>query len=240
MIYMKNNTPKHVAFIMDGNRRWAKAKGLDTSAGHAAGSEALMTMVEACAKRGVEIITVYALSTENLKKRSKTELAGLFALLVKQLVEKRSMLKEQGVSLNFLGHLDALPKQVQKVCQDATKELQGNTRVQCNILLNYGGRREVVDAVKEIVASGISSEEITEDLISDHLYTRGLPDPDLIVRTGGQVRLSNFLIWQMSYSELTFVDTLWPDMDEVILDTVLDQFSKKSRRYGGQDVLNNT
>ncbi len=233
---MAKNIPKHVAFIMDGNRRWAKARGLDTAAGHAAGSESLLRVVEACAKRGVEVITVYALSTENLKKRSKTELAGLFALLIKQLVEKRAMLKEQGVSLQFLGNLEALPKQVQKVCQDAAKELQGNTRVQCNILLNYGGRKEVVDAVKEIIDAGISSDTITEDLISDHLYTRGLPDPDLIVRSGGQVRLSNFLIWQMSYSELAFIDTLWPDMDDVVLDTLFDDFSRQSRRFGGQDV----
>lgn len=233
---MENTVPKHIAFIMDGNRRWAKERGLSASEGHAAGSEALMRMVEACAKRGVEIITVYALSTENLEKRSKTELAGIFGLLVKELVAKRAMLKENGVSLSFLGKIKQLPKQVQDVCLEATQELKDMSRVKCNIMLNYGGRDEIVTAMQEIMQSGVSMKDINEEMISKHLYTKGMPDPDLIVRTGGQVRLSNFLIWQMSYSELAFTDTLWPDMNETVLDELLEDYAARSRRFGGNDA----
>lgn len=227
--------PKHIAFIMDGNRRWATERGLSPSEGHAAGAEALMKMVELCAKRGVEIVTVYALSTENLEKRSKTELAGIFGLLIKELVAKRGMLKENGVSLSFLGRIKQLPKQVQEVCLDATKELKDMSRVKCNIMLNYGGRDEIVMAMQEIMQSGVDMKEINEEMITKHLYTKGMPDPDLIVRTGGQVRLSNFLIWQMSYSELAFTDTLWPDMNEAVLDGLLAEYAGRSRRFGGND-----
>jgi undecaprenyl diphosphate synthase len=233
---MNNNIPKHIAFIMDGNRRWAKERGLSPSEGHAAGAEALMRMVEACAKRGIEIITVYALSTENLEKRSKTELAGIFGLLVKELVAKRGMLKENGVSLSFLGKLKHLPHKVQEVCDEAVSELKDMSRVKCNIMLNYGGRDEIVTAMQDIMQSGVNMRDINEEMISKHLYTKGMPDPDLIVRTGGQLRLSNFLIWQMSYSELAFTDTLWPDMNEAVLDALLEDYAVRSRRFGGGDV----
>lgn len=232
---MQNNIPKHVAFIMDGNRRWAAERGLTPTEGHAAGAEALMKVVEACAKRGVEIVTVYALSTENLKKRSKRELAGIFGLLVKELVAKRGMLRENGVSLSFLGKIKQLPKQVQDVCVEAVAELKDMSRVKCNIMLNYGGRDEIVTAMQEIMNEGVSMKDINEEMITQHLYTKGMPDPDVIVRTGGQVRLSNFLIWQMSYSELIFTDTLWPDMNDEQIDLLLTEYAGRKRRYGGND-----
>jgi undecaprenyl diphosphate synthase len=228
--------PKHIAFIMDGNRRWAKERGLSAKEGHEAGSAALMRMIEICAERGVEMVTVYALSTENIKKRSPLELAGLFALLIKEMTVNRKKFKENGVALSFFGKIKQLPKDVQDVCFDSMKELKDGARIKCNIMLNYGGRDEIVRAVQDIVASGTDIKDINESLISEHLYTKGLPDPDLIVRTGGQVRLSNFLIWQMSYSELAFVDTLWPDMDAEVLDELIASYATQSRRFGGNDV----
>jgi undecaprenyl diphosphate synthase len=232
---MNNTVPKHIAFIMDGNRRWARERGLTTKQGHEAGFQKLIEMIEICASRGVEIVTIYALSTENIKKRSKTEIATLFGLITREFVRSRKRLQEHGVQLSFYGKIKQLPKDVQDVCIESMKELKDQSRIKCNIMLNYGGRDEIVQAVQSIVAAGIDIKEINEELISEHLYTRGLPDPDLIVRTGGDIRLSNFLIWQMSYSELAFTSTLWPDISETELDTIFDDYARRSRRFGGND-----
>jgi undecaprenyl diphosphate synthase len=237
---MKNELPKHIGIIMDGNRRWAKQRNLEAKDGHRAGLENLSKVVEAAADRGVEIITVYAFSTENLKKRSAKEVYALFELLIEGLRRQRKRLNGLGVNLSFFGELKALPGRVQRNIKEAMNVLKHNERIKCNIMFNYGGRSEIIKAMKEIMLSGKAADEINEELISQHLYTKGLPDPDLIIRTGGDFRLSNFLIWQMSYSELYFTDVLWPDFDEKALDAALEDYAQRSRRYGGQDVAKPT
>lgn len=232
-----NQVPKHIGFIMDGNRRWAKERGLSSIEGHQAGARALSNLVEACAKRGVETVTVYALSTENLKKRSSKELAGLFDILLSWLRRERKRLKENGVRVTFLGQMKRLPQKVQRAANEAMDVLKKNERIKCNIMLNYGGRDEIIYAIKDIVKEGVPADEINEELVSQHLYTKDSPDPDLIVRTGGDKRISNFLIWQMSYAELYFTKTYWPDFNEEELDKALASFAHRSRRFGGQDKL---
>lgn len=229
--------PKHIGIIMDGNRRWAKRRDLSVFDGHKAGLENLAEIVDACADRGVEVVTVYAFSTENFKNRGAKEVADLFELLVKGLAREMSRMKKMGVRLDFLGQLKGLPGRVQKNMREAVAILKHNERIKCNVMFNYGGRSEIVDAIQEIVREGKSAKEINEALINEHLYTRGLPDPDLIIRTGGELRLSNFLIWQMSYSELYFTKTLWPDFNEACLDEALAEYEQRTRRFGGQDVL---
>ena len=234
-----SSIPKHIGIIMDGNRRWAKARGLSSGEGHAAGAEALSNIIEACAERGVETVTIYAFSTENFKNRSAKEIAVLFELIVGWLQRKQNDMKEKGVRLAFLGDLTKLPDRIQHKIDHAVDVLKNNERIKCNILLNYGGRTEIVNAMKEIMKEGKSAEEINEDMINNHLYTKGQADPDLIIRTGGEVRVSNFLIWQLSYSELYFTDTLWPDFTPAELDKSLAEYARRERRFGGEAVLEN-
>jgi len=231
---MSQHIPKHVGFIMDGNRRWAKERGLTAGEGHAAGAENMSKIVEACAKLGVETITFYAFSTENFKKRSQGEIATLFGLLGVWLQKKSDIMKKQGVRLAFLGDLSKLPERLQNKINHAVDVLKNNERIKCNILMNYGGRPEIVHAIQQIIQEHRSADEINEELIANHLYTKGQPDPDLIIRTGGEMRLSNFLIWQMSYSELYFTDTYWPDFDENELEKAFQDFANRQRRYGGE------
>lgn len=220
---------------MDGNRRWAKQRGLSTAEGHRAGFEALMKVIEWAAQRGVTTITIYAFSTENFKKRSVTEIADLFDLVVTGLRRQTKRMKENGIRLNFLGELKRLPERIQRNMKDAVSALKDNERIKCNIMFNYGGRTEIVHAIRELIASGKSAKEINEELVSQHLYTAGQPDPEFIIRTGGEMRLSNFLLWQMSYSELYFTDTLWPDFDEACFQAALTEYARRTRRFGGQD-----
>lgn len=228
--------PKHIGIIMDGNRRWAKQRGLSTAEGHRVGLETLSKIVEAAASRGVSTITFYAFSTENFKKRSAAEIADLFELTVTGLRREVKRMRASGVRLSFLGELRRLPERVQRNMKQAVEVLKENERIKCNIMFNYGGRTEIVSAIKELIESGKSAKEINEEMVAQHLYTRGQPDPDLIIRTGGEMRLSNFLLWQMSYSELYFTDVLWPDFDEKQLDLALTEFASRSRRFGGQDA----
>lgn len=221
---------------MDGNRRWAKERGLSTGEGHGAGAENISTIVEACAKRGVETVTIYAFSTENFKNRSAKEVGILFGLLATWLQRKSKMMKEQGVRLAFLGDLKQLPERLQHKISHAVDVLKNNERIKCNILMNYGGRPEIVNAMKEIIREGKSADEINEELIEQHLYTKGQSDPDLMIRTGGEMRVSNFLIWQLSYSELYFTDTYWPDFNEVELDKALADYALRERRFGGEAI----
>jgi undecaprenyl diphosphate synthase len=232
-----SQTPKHIGFIMDGNRRWAKQNQLSTLEGHTAGSKALGALIEECTKLGVETVTVYALSTENLEKRMKSELKGIFGLLSNWISKKQDHLNKNGINLQFFGKLDQLPKSLQRKMNKITEVLKHNERIKLNVLLNYGGRAEIVESVKQIIKDGTSAADINEELISQNLYTKNLPDPDLIIRTGGQKRISNFLVWQMSYSELYFTDTLWPDFDSNQLHKALTDYSSRSRRFGGQDKL---
>lgn len=232
-----SQTPKHIGFIMDGNRRWAKGCGLSTGEGHAAGAENISRIVEACAKRGVETVTIYAFSTENFKSRSAKEVAILFELLASWLHRKSKLMKEQGVRLAFLGDLKQLPERLQHKIDHAVDVLKSNERIKCNILMNYGGRPEIINAVKEIIREGKSADDINEELIEQHLYTKGQSDPDLMIRTGGEMRVSNFLIWQLSYSELYFTDTFWPDFDETELDKALEDYAMRERRFGGESII---
>lgn len=234
---MLNKVPKHIGIIMDGNRRWAQQRGLSAVEGHRAGLETLAQILDACADKGVSIVTVYAFSTENIKNRSRKEVFALFELLVSALRREVGRMKKIGVHLSFLGQLKSLPRKVQRNIKEAVAILKHNERIKCNIMFNYGGRSEIVEAMKEIMDSGKGASEINEELISQHLYTKGIPDPDIIIRTGGELRLSNFLIWQMSYSELYFTDVLWPDFDENCLEKVLDEYAKRSRRFGGQEAV---
>ena len=234
---MEKQLPKHIGIIMDGNRRWARQRGLSDVEGHKAGLETLAKLLDYCAERGVQIVTVYAFSTENFKNRGRKEVFALFELIVSALRREMGRMKEMGVSISFLGRLKALPKKVQRNMKEAVNILKHNERIKCNIMFNYGGRLEIVEAMKDIMASGKGADEINEELISQYLYTKGLPDPDLIIRTGGELRLSNFLIWQMSYSELYFTDVLWPDFDEKCLDKALDEYLRRVRKFGGQSPV---
>src|SRR3989339_1373869 len=231
-----SHIPKHIGIIMDGNRRWAKERGLSAGDGHAAGAENLSKIIEACAKRGVETVTIYAFSTENFKKRSRKEIATLFGLVGIWLQRKSEEMKERGVCLAFLGDLTKLPERLQHKINHAVDVMKDNERIKCNVLMNYGGRPELVNAFKEIVNKGISADEINEELIEQHLYTKGQSDPDLMIRTGGEMRVSNFLIWQLSYSELYFTDTYWPDFNEAELDKALEEYARRERRLGGDVV----
>lgn len=231
-----SHLPKHIGIIMDGNRRWAKERGLSASDGHAAGAENLSRILEVCAKRGIETVTIYAFSTENFKKRSRKEIATLFELLGIWIQRKSTEMKERGVCLAFLGDLSKLPERLQQKISHVVDVLKDNERIKCNVLMNYGGRSEIVNAFKELVKQGVVADQINEQLIEQHLYTKGQADPDFVIRTGGEMRISNFLIWQLSYSELYFTDTYWPAFDEAELDKALLEYVRRERRLGG-DLL---
>ncbi|MEX0621837.1 MAG: polyprenyl diphosphate synthase [Candidatus Woykebacteria bacterium] len=226
---MKKVVPRHVAIIMDGNRRWAEAKKVSAYKGHEAGLEALESAVKGAKKLGVKYLTVYALSTENIRERSKLEISFLFSLIKKGLAEKLPMLKENGVQVRFIGDLGGLPVDIQKTAKDVEKRLSKNNDLFLSIALNYGSRDEIVQAVRKI---NKPSRTVTSESIEKYLYTTGVPDPDLIIRTGGQRRLSNFLLWQSVYSELYFTDTLWPDFSEKELKKIAADFSNRVRNFG--------
>jgi undecaprenyl diphosphate synthase len=227
----EENIPKHIAIIMDGNRRWARKRGLPAIEGHRNGALALERITEHCGKREIKILTVYAFSSEN-RNRKKEELGGLMDLLRYFIRKKREKLNKLGASLRILGDLSFFPDDLQREINKTVSLLRDNSKIHLNIALNYGGREEIVRAVKRIVESGASPDEVTEDLVEKNLYTSGQPDPDLIIRAGGVIRLSNFLLWQVSYSELYFTDVLWPDFNEQELDRALDDFSERQRRFG--------
>lgn len=218
---------RHVSLIMDGNRRWAKSKGLSTRDGHKEGVEALERVVKAAAKLQIEFLTVYALSTENLKERENAELKDLFSLIRSGFVSKLPTLKREGVKVNFIGNLAKLPLAVRKTLAATEKALAVNERLVLNIAINYGSREEILKAAGSLVG-----KEASEAEFADRLYTANIPDPDLIVRTGGQVRLSNFLLWQGAYSELYFTDTLWPDFGEKDFEKALKEFERRKRNFG--------
>ncbi|HEY4694532.1 MAG TPA: polyprenyl diphosphate synthase [Candidatus Nanoarchaeia archaeon] len=225
---MENIVPDHVAIIMDGNRRWAKQRGLPALAGHAAGVEALEKVVTLAAKKKIKFLTVYALSAENLQERGQSELAGLFSLIQKGLVTKLDRLVKEGVKLVFLGNIKALPTLVQKALGLALERSKGGKGLQLAVALNYSSRAEIVEAAQK--ASSI--KDLDETKFSNLLYTSPTADPDLIIRTGGQKRLSNFLLWQASYSELYFTDLLWPDFGEKDFERALEDFALRKRNFG--------
>jgi undecaprenyl diphosphate synthase len=229
---MKDNIPKHIAIIMDGNRRWARQRGLPEIKGHEAGVEALEAVVEAGAKIGVETITVYALSTENLKERAKREVIGLFDLMKRGYHTKLKKMMQKGVRVKILGELSGLPKMIQNIIDQLKKTYIKNESIKLNIALNYGGKREVIQAVKELLKEGIDLEKLSETDLDNYLYTKGEPDPELVIRTGGRIRLSNFLLWQTAYSELYFTKTLWPDFNEKELKKAIKWYQFQKRNFG--------
>jgi undecaprenyl diphosphate synthase len=226
--------PRHVAIIMDGNGRWAKARGLPRTEGHRQGTENLRRVLKSCVKFKVEILTIYAFSTENWS-RPQAEVQMLMRILESVIDRELHELHESGVQLRHIGELDGIHASLQKKIRKAMEMTKDNTRLILNIAFNYGGRNEIVRAVKRIVEDHIPAEQITEQLISRYLYTSDLPDPDLIIRTSGELRVSNFLIWQGAYSELYSTPTYWPDFNEEELRQALIDYGMRKRRFGKTD-----
>ena len=224
--------PKHIAIIMDGNRRWAAARGLSASRGHKAGAENLEKIIDHCKEIGIKHLTVYALSTENWKKRSAKEVKGIFDLLLKIVKEKREEYKKSGIKFFVLGNFQAFPLKVRKAIKKIVDMILDQERLKFNVALNYGGRYEIVTAIKKIIKDGVKPAQVNEKLVSKYLYTSGQPDPDLLIRPGGEYRLSNFLLWQMSYAELYFTDILWPDFTPKQLDKAIKWYQQRQRRLG--------
>lgn len=231
----KDNLPKHVAIIMDGNGRWAKQKGFIRVIGHENGSKSVRTTIEACAKIGIENLTLYAFSTENWN-RPKREVDTLMKLLIKSLKSELSTLQENNIKLVCIGNLNMLPASTQKGLQNAIEITKNNTRMTLTLALSYSSREEIINVVKEIsdkVKNNIISiSAVDESIINQHLYTRNLPDVDLLIRTSGEHRISNFLLWQIAYAELYFTDVLWPDFTEEHLIQALASYQKRERRFG--------
>lgn len=228
----KNNIPKHIAIIMDGNRRWARRRGLPDIAGHEAGANALEKIVDEAENLGVETITVYALSTENIKERAKREIFGLFNLMRQGYNTKLKKMMTEGVKVNILGEVRGLPVIIKRIIDEIKKTYIKNESIKLNIALNYGGKKELLEAIKDIVKKGVEVDKINERLIEKHLYTNGTHDPELVIRTGGRVRLSNFLLWQTAYSELYFTKVLWPDFDESELKKAILWYQSQKRNFG--------
>mgnify|MGYP000699762046 CR=1 FL=1 len=224
-----NNLPCHVAVIMDGNGRWAQKRGLPRSAGHKAGAETFRKLGTYCKHLGIDYLTVYAFSTENWK-RPADEVSTLMGLLKKYMQEAIDTMERDQMKLRFFGDLSALSPELQALAHKANEVADRVEGFQANLCINYGGRDEILHAARECAAAG---EEMTEENLERHLYSAGIPDPELIIRPGGELRLSNFLLWQCAYSEFYFCDTLWPDFGERDLDEAIVAFQQRDRRFGG-------
>ncbi len=223
--------PRHIAIIMDGNGRWAKKRSMPRSAGHVAGAKTFKNIARYCNKIGLEYLTVYAFSTENWK-RPKDEVDGIMNLLRDYLKDAENF-KSDNIKVKFIGNLEPLAddiKELIKKDEDGSKDATG---LKLNIAINYGGRDEIVNAVKKIITSEIPADQITEDTVSENLYTADMPDPDFIIRPSGEYRLSNYLIWQSAYAEYWFSDILWPDFKPKHLEKAIDDFNHRNRRFGG-------
>lgn len=228
---VKDTKLKHIAIIMDGNRRWAKEKNLPTALGHKKGVDALKNTLRACNDFGVKYLTVYAFSTENWN-RKKEEVEFLMNLVAVTLTNELDEMHKENVQIHFIGDLTKLSDKLQKILNNAVEITKNNTGVVLQIALNYGSRDEIIHAVKKIVDLKISSEEVTENLFSSNLYTAGVPDPDILIRTGGEQRISNYLLWQIAYSEIIIRKEFWPDFDNISLKESILEFGKRQRRYG--------
>ena len=233
----KEGMPRHIAIIMDGNRRWARQKGLDIKQGHKEGAKTLEKIVRYANKIGLEYITVYAFSTENWK-RTEDEVGALMLLLQNYLDDYSKRADTENIKVKVLGDITALSSGMQKSIQKCMERTKDNTGVTFNIALNYGGRDEIVKAVRKIsedVKNGnLKIEDINEETISNSLYTAGQPDPDLLIRTSGEIRTSNFLPWQIVYSEFVFIEKNWPDFTEKDLDEAIEIYKKRNRKFGAQ------
>ena len=227
--------PRHVAVIMDGNGRWAQKRHLPRIAGHRSGTQSARTTIETCARLKIEALTLYAFSVENWR-RPKTEIDFLMALLREYLRKEMPLLQKNNIRMRFLGRIDELPAGVQNDARDAMEKTAGNKGMVLCVALNYGGRAEIVDAMNAILSERNghgTPNKVTEEQLSRHLYTEGLPDPDLLIRTSGEMRVSNFLLWQIAYAEIFVTETLWPDFNRARLLEALLEFQKRERRYGG-------
>ncbi len=223
--------PRHVGIIMDGNGRWARARGLPRLAGHRAGTEALRRVLRAAVEFDIQILTIYAFSTENWD-RPEDEVKGLLSIMARVIDRELSELHKEGVQVRHIGRLERLPPKLRHKVQDAVELTRDNQQLILNVAFDYGGRAELVDAIRRIIADGVPAEQVDETLVSHYVYTSGLPDPDLIIRTGGEMRVSNFLIWQGAYAEFYVTPTLWPDFDKDELYKALQDYSQRERRFG--------
>jgi undecaprenyl diphosphate synthase len=224
-----------VAIIMDGNGRWAQQRGLSRQQGHRAGTENIRRIIQAFGERGVRALTLYAFSTENWT-RPRREVNALMRLIPRVIDRELNELHRQGVRLVHVGDMTPLDERLRRKVEDAIALTKDNTRMTVALAFNYGGRAEIVDAVRRIVRERTPADRIDEAAISEHLYTAGLPELDLLIRTAGDMRISNFLLWQSAYAELYFTPTLWPDFDEAEIDRALDAFAQRERRFGGVPV----
>lgn len=230
--------PAHVAIIMDGNGRWAKQRGLPRLAGHQAGTENLRRTIRACVELGIRYLSIYAFSTENWG-RPKEEVEGLLRILESVIEKELNELHKEGVQLRHIGRLEKLPEALRKKVENAIELTKDNTTLTVVVAFNYGGRDEIVFAVEKLIKEGTKVEEVSEALITQHLFTAGIPDPDLIIRTSGEMRLSNFLIWQAAYSEYYVTPAYWPDFDKAELQKAIDAYCQRSRRFGCLDEKDN-
>lgn len=228
---VKNTNLQHIAIIMDGNRRWAKEKLLPSAMGHQKGVDSLRSTMRLFDEFGIKYLTVYAFSTENWN-RKKEEVEFLMGLLAKTLLNELDDMHKENVKIRFLGDISQLNKNLIKIVNDAQEKTKNNTGVNLNIAFNYGARNEIVHAMQSIIKEGIAPEQINEETISKHLYTKDIPDPDLLIRTGGEKRISNYLLWQLAYSEIYVTDTYWPEFDRKELTKAIVEFEKRNRRFG--------
>ena len=225
-------TPRHIGYIVDGNRRWAKERGMSSYQGHLAGYETMKDVVQATFDAGVEYVSVYIFSTENWK-RTPDEVRHLMGLVLRLLTKDLSMLSDNNIRLRVLGTDDRVSGTIKKAIARAEEKTAHNTRGTLAMCFNYGGQQEIVDAVKKVVQSGVPADDITADVIAEQLYAPEVPPCDIIVRTSGEQRLSNFMLWRAAYSELIFLDISWPDMTKNTVTGILEEYSKRSRRFGG-------
>ena len=224
--------PRHVAIIMDGNGRWAKARGLPRLEGHRAGTENLRRIIRASAEMGIQYLTFYAFSTENWA-RPKAEVVGLMRILAEVIDREIRELHEEGARLIHIGHLEGLAKSLQKKVRGAIELTKDNRRITIVLAFNYGGRDEIVTAIKNMLKDQVNPKDVDADLVSSYMFTKGIPDPDLVIRTSGEQRTSNFLTWQSVYSEWYFPEVYWPDFDAAELRKAIEAYTSRERRYGG-------
>jgi len=227
----RERVPRHIAIIMDGNGRWARERGLPRLAGHRAGTENIRRIVESCVEAGIEVLTLYAFSTENWQRPAE-EVRGLLHLLGEVIERETAELHRNGVRILHAGSLEGVPETLAQRIRDAVALTRENTRLTLNVAFNYGGRAEIVHAVRRLISEGVRPEEVTEERLSRALYTGGLPDPDLIIRTAGEMRLSNFLLWQAAYSEYYCTPVYWPDFGRDHLFQALSDYARRQRRFG--------
>jgi undecaprenyl diphosphate synthase len=223
--------PRHIAIIMDGNGRWARERGLPRLSGHRAGTENIRRIIESCVEFGIQVLTLYAFSTENWR-RPGSEVNGLMMILAEVIERETAKLHENGAQLRHIGSLEGVPTELRRRVQYAVDLTRLNSRLVVNVAFNYGGRAELVDAVRRLIADGVRPEDVTEERISAYLQTSGLPDPDLIIRTAGELRVSNFLLWQGAYAEFWSTPVYWPDFDRTQLQLAIADFGQRHRRFG--------